>query len=222
LIPSKRKLDFPGDCPKLRQNHPSMFTGIIEQVGTVLEVFPAGTGLSFWIGSSISSELRVDQSLSHDGACLTVEALRPGAHRVTAVLETLEKTALRSWTPGKKVNLERAMVLGGRLDGHLVQGHVDGTGSCLSHEDQGGSWLFRFSYPEEKAGLMIEKGSITVNGISLTAFDISNKAFSVAIIPYTIEHTNLSALGIGQPVNLEFDLIGKYILRQAALQKPYF
>jgi riboflavin synthase len=193
-----------------------MFTGIIEQVGTVREVSPTGTGLSFWIESSISSELHVDQSLSHDGACLTVEALQPGAHRVTAVLETLEKTGLRNWAPGRRVNLERAMVLGGRLDGHLVQGHVDGTGICLSRVDQDGSWLFRFSFPPEKAGLMIEKGSITVNGISLTAFDVTRDAFSVAIIPYTIDHTNLGELSAGEHVNLEFDLIGKYILRQSA------
>lgn len=207
--------------PKLPPNSPSpMFTGIIEQVGTVSEVFPNGTGLSFWISSPISSELHVDQSLSHDGACLTVEETRPDAHRVTAVLETLQKTGLASWAPGRRVNLERAMVLGGRLDGHLVQGHVDGTGTCLSRTDLTGSWLFRFSFPSDKAGLMIEKGSITVNGISLTAFDVTNDAFSVAIIPFTMDHTNLSGLQVGDPVNLEFDLIGKYILRQSVCQAP--
>lgn len=194
-----------------------MFTGIIEQVGTVTEVLANGTGLSFWISSPISSELHVDQSLSHDGACLTVEETRPGAHRVTAVLETLQKTGLGNWTPGRRVNLERAMVLGGRLDGHLVQGHVDGTGTCLARMDQSGSWLFRFSFPSDKAGLMIEKGSITMNGVSLTAFDVTNDAFSVAIIPYTMDHTNIADLRTGDTVNLEFDLIGKYILRSASI-----
>jgi riboflavin synthase len=190
-----------------------MFTGIIEQVGRILEIHPTGTGLSFWISSSISSELSVDQSLSHDGACLTVEEVRQDSHRVTAIQETLLKTRLRDWQPGSGINLERAMVLGGRLDGHLVQGHVDGTGTCLSRSDQGGSWLFRFSFPSSFAPLIIEKGSITVNGISLTAFDVTDDAFSVAIIPYTMEHTNLPDLREGHRVNLEFDLIGKYILR---------
>ena len=152
-----------------------MFTGIIEQVGTISEVAQEGTGLAFWINSSLSAELHVDQSLSHDGVCLTVEELRPGSHRVTAVQETLAKTGLRHWSTGRRVNLERAMVMGGRLDGHLVQGHVDGTGTCLSREDQSGSWLYRFSFPHAKAGLMIEKGSITVNGVSLTAFDVRSE-----------------------------------------------
>jgi riboflavin synthase len=198
-----------------------MFTGIIEQVGTVVEIIPTGTGLSFWISSSISAELHVDQSLSHDGACLTVEEVRESSHRVTAVLETLQKTRLRDWKPGTRVNLERAMVLGGRLDGHLVQGHVDGTGNCISRTDQDGSWLFRFSFPRAAAALVIEKGSVTVNGISLTAFDVTEEAFSVAIIPYTMSHTNLSDNKEGSPVNLEFDLIGKYIQRSEALYKPH-
>jgi riboflavin synthase len=196
-----------------------MFTGIIESIGTVVEIMQNGSGLTFWIESPISSELAVDQSLAHDGVCLTIEETSAGRHRVTAVMETLEKTRLREWTTGSSINLERAMVLGGRLDGHLVQGHVDGKGTCLSRQDLDGSWIFRFSFPPTASSLVIEKGSITVNGISLTAFDVSADSLSVAIIPYTMEHTNLMKMQPGNSVNLEFDLIGKYIAKSGLSQR---
>jgi riboflavin synthase len=190
-----------------------MFTGIVETMGFVREIRPVGTNLSFLIESDLASSLKVDQSLSHDGACLTVEAVGGRIHQVTAVQETLDKTNLSQWSVGKKVNLERAMAMGGRLDGHLVQGHVDATGSCLSVESKDGSWEYEFSYPASFASLVIEKGSICVNGTSLTAFNLKDNRFRVAIIPYTYEHTNISDLRPGSLVNLEFDMIGKYISR---------
>ncbi|MCU0381103.1 MAG: riboflavin synthase [Chitinophagaceae bacterium] len=190
-----------------------MFTGIVETMGTVREIRPGGSNLSFLIESDLGPSLKVDQSLSHDGACLTVEAVNGRIHQVTAVQETLEKTNLLQWKPGHRVNLERAMQMGGRLDGHLVQGHVDAKGSCLSVESRDGSWEFVFSYPPAFASLVIEKGSICVNGTSLTAFDLQENRFRVAIIPYTYEHTNISTLQPGSLVNLEFDMIGKYIAR---------
>jgi riboflavin synthase len=194
-----------------------MFTGIIESSATVKEVFSSGTNKTFWLSSPLAAELKVDQSLAHDGVCLTVEELRESAYRVTAVSETLEKTALGSWAPGTKVNLERALLPSGRLDGHFVQGHVDTTGIFESIRDCGGSRELTFSFPKQFAPLIIEKGSICVNGVSLTAFDVKKKSFRVAIIPYTWDHTNLGQLQEGTAVNLEFDLIGKYILRHALL-----
>jgi len=195
-----------------------MFTGIIETTGLVKKISSQGTNLSFWISSGLSVELKVDQSLAHDGVCLTVEAIEGDMHRVTAVQETLQKTALGNWQSGRLVNLERAMVLGGRLDGHLVQGHVDATGTCISAENKDGSWLYRFSFPVAFAALVIEKGSICVNGISLTAFNVSKDAFSIAVIPYTYEHTNIREVVAGSVVNLEFDMLGKYILRKAFVE----
>lgn len=194
-----------------------MFTGIIESKGFVKERIVTGSNISFWIESSISPELKVDQSLAHDGVCLTAEELKLGAHKVTAVEETLKKTNLNSWKAGTIVNLERSLLLTSRLDGHFVQGHVDCTATCKKIIDKKGSWQITFSYPKKFSKLIIEKGSICINGVSLTVFNVKNKTFSVAIIPYTFEHTNLKHLRQGAEVNIEFDMIGKYILRNSRL-----
>ena len=195
-----------------------MFTGIVESIGKVQAVETYGSNLRFRITSPISRELKTDQSVAHDGVCLTVESVAGEAHMVTAVRETLEKTALGAWEPGRMVNLERAMVLGARLDGHLVQGHVDGKGVCESVREETGSWLYRFRFPESFAHLVIEKGSVCVNGISLTAFDVTRDGFSVAVIPYTHGHTNIGRLRSGDTVNLEFDMLGKYLARFRELE----
>ncbi len=195
-----------------------MFTGIIETMGTVKEVLISGTNRSFWIESDLSGMLKIDQSVAHNGVCLTVDALQDGRHRVTAIEETLQKTHLGSWKEGSSVNIERCLMMGGRLDGHMVQGHVDTVGNCLDVHDQNGSWLFTLSFPETFAHLMIEKGSICLNGISLTAFSVTKNSFQIAIIPYTWEHTNMHALKPGDAINLEFDMVGKYIQRSLALQ----
>ena len=190
-----------------------MFTGIVESTGLVEKVEAAGSNLRFLISSPLSDGLKPDQSVAHDGVCLTVETVEGGTHMVTAVRETLEKTVLSDWKPGRRINLERAMVLGARLDGHLVQGHVDGKGVCTGVTQEAGSWLFRFGFHESFAALVIEKGSICVNGISLTAFDVTVDGFSVAVIPYTYEHTNIGEVVAGDRVNLEFDMLGKYMAR---------
>ena len=195
-----------------------MFTGIIETTGLVKDVIVSGSNRIFWIESSISGMLRIDQSVSHNGACLTVEETGPLAHRVTAIKETLEKTDLNYWKPGTLVNLERCLTLQDRLDGHFVQGHVDTVGECIGIKDEKGSWRYSFSFPKKFAALIIEKGSIAINGISLTAFDVKKSKFSVAIIPYTYEHTSIRDLKKGSQVNLEFDLIGKYINRSLSLK----
>lgn len=195
-----------------------MFTGIIEAFGEVKSVIESGSNRSYWIESAISDALKIDQSIAHNGVCLTVDARETGQHRVTAIAETLQKTHLGSWQPGTLVNLERCLQMGGRLDGHMVQGHVDTVGECISVEDQNGSWLFTIQFPEAFAPLMIEKGSICLNGISLTAFNVGATQFSVAIIPYTWQHTNLHTLKPGQQVNLEFDMVGKYIQRSIAVK----
>lgn len=195
-----------------------MFTGIIETIGTVQEVLESGSNRSFWIKSSLSDTLKIDQSVAHNGVCLTVDALREGMHRVTAIDETLQKTHLAGWQNGTKVNIERCLMMGGRLDGHMVQGHVDTVGTCVEVQDQNGSWVFTLSFPETFANLMIEKGSICLNGISLTAFSVTENSFQVAIIPYTWEHTNMHTLQPGEKINLEFDMVGKYIQRSLALQ----
>lgn len=194
-----------------------MFTGIIETLGRVAGVSSSGTNKTFWIASSLVKELKVDQSLSHNGVCLTVEEVKGLEHRVTAISETLDKSTLGNWAPGTLVNLERCLALGGRLDGHLVQGHVDATGVCLDRREKDGSWEFRIGFGEQFAPLVIEKGSISLNGISLTIFDVSMDGFTVAIIPYTFAHTNMQSLRPGDGVNLEFDLIGKYVQRQTSL-----
>ncbi|RZK10252.1 MAG: riboflavin synthase [Flavobacterium sp.] len=194
-----------------------MFTGIIEAVGKVINIAEAGTNRTFWVESSLSHTFAIDQSISHDGVCLTVEEVHGNQHRVTAVLETLEKTALNKWTAGKVVNLEQSLLPTKRLDGHFVQGHVDTTGICEKTEDRNGSWELTFSFPEKFAGLVIEKGSISLNGISLTVFGVKNDRFKVAVIPYTFEHTNIQYLQEGDMVNLEFDMVGKYIVRMNSI-----
>lgn len=194
-----------------------MFTGIIESLGKVREAASRGTNRTFWIESSISGELKVDQSISHNGVCLTVEEIKNGAHRVTAIEETLLKTNLESWQRGHLVNLERCLIMNGRLDGHIVQGHVDTTAVCTERKDLDGSWEFRFEFPKKFASLVIEKGSISLNGISLTIFNVKKSRFDVAIIPYTFGHTNMQSVHPGSLVNLEFDLIGKYVQRINAL-----
>lgn len=194
-----------------------MFTGIIEATGKVESITEQGSGRIFWISSSLSNELKPDQSLSHSGACLTVEQVAENQHRVTAVLETLQKTNLGDWHVGDRVNLERCMQLNGRLDGHIVQGHVDARGTCTSIESKDGSWEFQFRFPASFAALVIEKGSVCVNGISLTCYNVTGSTLNVAIIPYTYEHTNIKDVKVGTEVNLEFDVIGKYIQRKLSL-----
>lgn len=190
-----------------------MFTGIIEAAGTLESIEKNGSNLSFWITSPISHELKIDQSVSHDGVCLTVEAIENNKHRVTAIEETLKKTNLFSWKEKSEINIERCMQLNARVDGHLVQGHVDATAFCIDVEEKQGSWEYRFQIPVEFTHLLIEKGSICLNGISLTAFDIKFNSFKVAIIPYTYEHTNIHNIQNGTLVNIEFDVIGKYLAR---------
>ena len=186
-----------------------MFTGIVETVGKVEEMDKQGSNIDFAITSDISNELKVDQSVSHNGVCLTVTKVAEGKHWVTAIDETLKKSNLGDVINGSRINLERCMKADGRFDGHIVQGHVDTTASVTSIKDEDGSWLFSFELHEE--GLVVEKGSICINGTSLTCFDVDKKIFSVAIIPYTFEHTNFNQLEVGDVVNIEFDIIGKYI-----------
>lgn len=190
-----------------------MFTGIIESFGTLTHITQEGSNVHFDLSSPISSELKIDQSLAHDGVCLTVVEVTPERYRVTAIDETLKKTNLSNWAVGKKVNLERCMPANGRFDGHIVQGHVDQVGTVQNITDQDGSWLFDISYDPSLGNVTVEKGSITINGTSLTCFNSAPGKFSVAIIPYTYEHTNFHQLQVGDPVNLEFDIVGKYIQR---------
>jgi riboflavin synthase len=190
-----------------------MFTGIIETMGIVSSISSEGSNKTFHISSSLASQLRVDQSLSHDGVCLTVESVTAEQYEVTAIAETLSKTCLSHWKPGISVNLERCLQMNGRLDGHIVQGHVDTTARCTDRQNLGGSWVFRFEFPGSFRNLIIEKGSIAVNGVSLTCFDVTDNEFSVAIIPYTFENTNIRDLVPDSFVNIEFDLIGKYVER---------
>jgi len=196
-----------------------MFTGIIEAVGKITAIESTGTNRSFWVESPISAELKVDQSLAHEGVCLTVEAIENGKHKVTAIDETLKKTNLTNWTEGKLVNLERCMLMNGRLDGHIVQGHVDATAVCVKRNELEGSWEFVFEFDSRFAHLVIEKGSISVNGTSLTCFNVGKNNFTVAIIPYTFEHTSISEVQINDIVNIEFDIIGKYISRRSELSR---
>ena len=188
-----------------------MFTGIIEQLGQITAIQKEGENIHFTVKSPFTNELKVDQSVAHNGTCLTVVSINNDEYTVTAILETLEKTNLGEWKVGTKVNLERCMQMNGRLDGHIVQGHVDTTATCKNIEDQNGSWKFTFNYLTEQ--VTVEKGSITVNGVSLTVVDSKDRQFSVCIIPYTYEHTNFHQIKVGDKINLEFDIIGKYVAR---------
>ena len=190
-----------------------MFTGIIETLGRVVSIAKESNNLHITIDSTFTNELKIDQSVAHNGICLTVVAIKDSEYVVTAVQETVDKTSIGEWKTGDIVNLERGMKLGDRLDGHLVQGHVDQTAVCSKIEDAGGSTYFTFKFDSSIGNLTIEKGSITVNGVSLTVVNSKEDEFSVAIIPYTIEHTNFKSFEIGTKVNLEFDVIGKYVSR---------
>jgi riboflavin synthase len=190
-----------------------MFTGIIETIGKVVSIEKDRTNVRFGIEASFTHELKVDQSVAHNGVCLTVTEISGKKYSVTAIDETLKKTNLGNWKVGDSVNLERCMLLGGRLDGHIVQGHVDQTGKCLEVIENNGSWIYTIEYDESKGNVTIEKGSVTLNGISLTVINSVQNKFSVAIIPYTFENTNLQFVKAGDIVNLEFDIIGKYVSR---------
>ncbi len=190
-----------------------MFTGIIEAMGEIRSLTKEGSNVHLEIKSSITSELKIDQSVAHNGVCLTVVGVEGENYVVTAIKETLEKSNLGDLVEGSIVNLERSMKLGERLDGHIVQGHVDQTAICTSIEEADGSWYFTFQYNGEYDNITIEKGSITVNGVSLTVVNSKENEFSVAIIPYTIENTNFNTFKIGSKVNLEFDVVGKYLKR---------
>ena len=196
-----------------------MFTGIIESLGKVISIENKGANKSFWIESEISPHIKIDESISHDGVCLTIEEFNSTAHKATAIKETIDKTTLAYWVPGTIVNLERSMLINGRLDGHIVQGHVDGTAHCINKKEKKGSWEFTFEFEKQFAALVIEKGSVCLNGVSLTAFNVRKKKFTVAIIPYTLEHTNFLQIQKDSVVNIEFDLLGKYVKRSIDLKK---
>jgi len=192
-----------------------MFTGIIEDIGQVVSLVKDSSNLNITLRSNFTNELKIDQSIAHNGVCLTVNHIdnKNNLYTVTAIEETLDKTAFRSLGVNDGINLERAMKLGDRLDGHIVQGHVDQTGKCIDKKETNGSWIFTFEYSPINNNITIEKGSITVNGVSLTVIDSHSNTFGVAIIPYTFEHTNFNKLKIGDSINLEFDVIGKYVAR---------
>lgn len=188
-----------------------MFTGIIETLGVIQEIKKDKDNLHITITSSITNELKIDQSVAHNGICMTVVAIHENLYTITAIGETVKKTNISYWKTGDIVNLERGMKLGDRLDGHIVQGHIDQIGNCIVAKETNGSWFYTFEYDKTLANITIEKGSITVNGVSLTVVDSGKNQFSVAIIPYTYEHTNFKTYKIGTKVNLEFDVIGKYV-----------
>ena len=190
-----------------------MFTGIIEEIGKIVRIECEQSNLHLYVKSSFTNELKIDQSVAHNGVCLTVVAIDGDVYQVTAIAETLAKTHLGSLKVGDAVNLERGMLLNTRLDGHIVQGHIDQTGTCSAIQEEAGSTRFTFEYNPSTGNVVIEKGSITVNGVSLTVVDATRDSFSVAVIPYTLAHTNLQHLQIGSIVNLEFDVIGKYVAR---------
>jgi riboflavin synthase len=190
-----------------------MFTGIIETLGEVTAMDQQGSNVHFTIKSAISHELKIDQSVAHNGVCLTVVTLDQDSHTVTAIDETLQKTNLDNLKPGSKINLERCMQMNGRLDGHIVQGHVDQTAICVKRAELDGSWEYRFKYDASLGNVTVEKGSVCVNGISLTVVNSQDDEFSVFIIPYTYEFTNLQEVNTGDTVNLEFDIIGKYVAK---------
>jgi riboflavin synthase len=190
-----------------------MFTGIIETMATIENIKIDGSNVHYTLSSSITNELKIDQSISHNGVCLTVVKIHENQYTVTAISETMNKTALSHWNKGDKINLERAMRLGDRLDGHLVQGHVDEVAKCVNIEDQRGSWIFNFKYSKNSKNITIEKGSVCVNGTSLTVVGSEKHSFGVAIIPYTYENTVFHQLQLGDLVNIEFDMVGKYITK---------
>lgn len=194
-----------------------MFSGIIESMGEVVAIRQDQSNVHFTLKAPFTSELKIDQSVAHNGACLTVVAMEENTYTVTAIDETLKRTNLGHWKVGTWVNLERCLKLNDRLDGHMVQGHVDTVGTCVSIEDEQGSWKFHFTYAQTPEGATVPKGSICVNGVSLTVVDSAPGTFSVCIIPYTYEHTNFKKLQVGDAVNLEFDIIGKYVMRYMAL-----
>ncbi len=195
-----------------------MFTGIIECVGEIASISRFGNNRTFHIKSSIAAELKIDESISHNGICLTIENIEQDIHTVTAIEETLSKTNAGLWKIGDTINLERAIKMNDRLDGHIVQGHVDGTAICAEISDKEGSKEFTFKFDENFAALIIEKGSICVNGVSLTVFNVSENKFTVAIIPFTMTHTNFNQMKVNDLVNIEFDVIGKYVQRISQLQ----
>ncbi len=190
-----------------------MFTGIVESLGEIVDINEELDNIHFTVRSEISPELKIDQSLSHSGVCLTVVDIENNCHTVTAVKETLDKSALKNLKKGDVFNLERAMKMGGRLDGHLVQGHVDDIAKCVDVKMNEGSWIFTFSFNEKFKNLIIEKGSICINGVSLTVFNVTNNSFDVTIIPYTYDNTNFNKTNVGDIVNIEYDMIGKYLAR---------
>ena len=190
-----------------------MFTGIVESLGEIVDINEELDNIHFTVRSEISPELKIDQSLSHSGVCLTVVDIEKNCHTVTAVKETLDKSALKNLKKGDVFNLERAMKMGGRLDGHLVQGHVDDIAKCVDVKMNEGSWIFTFSFNEKFKNLIIEKGSICINGVSLTVFNVTKNSFDVTIIPYTYDNTNFNKINIGDIVNIEYDMIGKYLAR---------
>jgi riboflavin synthase len=196
-----------------------MFTGIIEDLGKLVKIEENGTNISFWIESMLTNELKIDQSVSHNGTCLTIEAIENNSYKVTAVAETLKVTNLQHWNVGCVINLERCVAANGRFDGHFVSGHVDAMAKCTTVTDKNGSWEYQFEFDGKFAANIIEKGSICINGISLTIFNIGMQTFNVAIIPYTYNHTNLHLLKENDMVNIEFDMIGKYINRIELIRK---
>ncbi len=196
-----------------------MFTGIIESLGEIKHISNSGSNRIFFIKSKLASQVKIDESVSHNGICLTVEDIQNDSYQVTAIDETLQKSNAGNWKPKDKINLERSMKLNDRLDGHIVQGHVDSIGICIGKKEKEGSIEFTFRYEENFAPLIIEKGSICLNGVSLTVFDVTENKFTVAIIPYTFIHTNLQFLKTENVVNLEFDILGKYVARIAAINR---
>lgn len=194
-----------------------MFTGIIEGIGKIELIEKEGTNINFWVSSPLFAELKIDQSLAHNGVCLTVVDLKNQKYKVTAIAETLSKTNLGTLQEGSIVNLERCMPANGRFDGHIVQGHVDDTATCVAIKEENGSWLFHFGLNQkQQEKLIVDKGSICINGVSLTVVSAKELGFYVAIIPYTYEHTTFKNLQIGNKVNIEFDILGKYIQKQLA------
>lgn len=190
-----------------------MFTGIIETIGVIKNIKQQGSNSSFMVETNFTNELKIDQSIAHNGICLTIEKIENNTHTVTAIQETINKTTIANWAINDLVNIERCLPINGRLDGHFVQGHVDGTAKCMEKKDENGSVVFTFKFDTNFANLVIEKGSICINGISLTCFNVARNTFSVAIIPYTYKHTNMHKLEINSLVNVEFDILGKYINR---------